>query len=64
VEVPEEKVVNVKKIYDELEVNQIAVEKMNYYFDTAFKWLDDAQISQEKIQPLKLYAEKLINRDR
>jgi len=58
--VPEEKVVNVKKIYDELEVNQIAVEKMNYYFDTAFKWLDDAQISQEKILPLKLYAEKFI----
>jgi geranylgeranyl diphosphate synthase type II len=58
-----EKVEAVKAIYDELNIKQLTENKMNEYFQKAFKNLDDLDASSEKKMMIKDFFNYLINRE-
>lgn len=61
---PNEKVLAVKNIYNELHLHTLALEKMNFYFRRGFEALEKVSISHEKKSFLKKYSEQLINREK
>lgn len=61
---PEEKVAAVKTIYDKLHIKSLAEEKIAHYFEAAFEALKNMEISEEKKNILKQFAEQLINREK
>lgn len=60
---PKEKVTAVKNIYAKLDIQSIAEEKMNYYFELGFKQLDELRSDDLNLEPLKLFTKALIARD-
>lgn len=62
--VKSEKVSAVTAIYDKLEINQLAQQKIDYYFKTAFRALDQLDLSQDCTAELRTFTDSLIHRDR
>lgn len=60
----ESKVVAIKAIYDQLQIKTLTEAKMTYYFDAAFEALKNMEISEEKKNILRQFAEQLINREK
>lgn len=58
----QEKVKAVTGIYNELNVKNLAEQKMNEYFDAGFAALDNIQVPEEKKFQLRSFAENLIDR--
>ena len=61
---PDEKVAAVKAVYDKLHIKTIAEEKIAHYFEVAFEALRNMEISEEKKNILRQFAEQLINREK
>lgn len=61
---PEAKVAAVKAVYDQLHIQMLTEEKMEYYFHSAFEALEKMEISTEKKNTLKQFAKELINREK
>ena len=60
----EEKVEAVKKIYEEIGIYDLTTNKMNAYYDEAFKLLDDLEASADGKNQLKAFFQKLMKRER
>jgi geranylgeranyl diphosphate synthase type II len=61
---PQEKVVAVKNIYDELSIKTICESKMNQYFDEARAIFEQINVSDDRKQPLNALITMLINREK
>jgi geranylgeranyl diphosphate synthase type II len=61
---PTEKVKAVTKLYNELNVRELAEEEMNKQFNLAFANLQKVNVPMPKIGVLKRFSENLINRDK
>ena len=60
----EEKVEAVTAIYNELGIKQMTEEKIDSYFKLGFEALDKIDEDASRIEPLKSFAEYLINREK
>ncbi|WMN06100.1 polyprenyl synthetase family protein [Marivirga arenosa] len=58
-----EKVLAVRKIYDELKIKELTERKMNEYFEKAFQNLSDLEAVDEKKEIIKEFFTYLINRE-
>ncbi len=61
---PEEKIHQVREIYDDLGVRRIAGEAIDARFASALRALDSLSVPRERTAPLREIAEMLINRNR
>ena len=59
----EEKVREVVRIYNKLDIKALTEKKMNEYFDKGLKILDSLAVSEEKKEPLKQLTLQLIDRE-
>ena len=60
--VPEEKVKAVTHIYNELDIPQLALDKINAYFEEAKTALESVQVADEKKHYLWELAEQMLGR--
>lgn len=58
-----QKVKIVKRIYDQLNVKEIAKEKMQYYHQLGLKYLSKVKVDEEKKSALKSFTEGLMDRE-
>lgn len=58
----EEKVAAVTRLYNEIGVNKLALNKIAYYFDESKKYLDDVKVEEDKKTELRQYAERMMSR--
>jgi len=61
---PEEKIKNVKAIYDTLNIRRYAEEKINEYFTCANEILNSIDVEPQRKEQLYTFAEQLINRNK
>ncbi|MFY0626251.1 MAG: polyprenyl synthetase family protein [Reichenbachiella sp.] len=61
--VPNEKVKAVKEIYTQLNIQKLAEEKMNEYFQLGFQQLEDLNTQDLNLEPLRIFTKALIQRD-
>jgi geranylgeranyl diphosphate synthase type II len=61
---PEEKIKNVKAIYDALNIRGLAEEKINEYFIRANEILTSIDVETQRKEQLYAFAEQLINRNK
>lgn len=57
-----EKVDAVTRLYNEIGINQLAQDKIAYYFAQSKKFLDAVNVSEEKKEELRKYAQKMMKR--
>lgn len=57
-----EKVAAVTRLYDEMNIGELAKEKIAYYFGESRKYLDAVSVPDERKRQLRQYAEKMMNR--
>ncbi|HEY9543856.1 polyprenyl synthetase family protein [Prevotella sp.] len=58
----DEKVAAVTRIYNELQVDRLAQDKISYYFNESQRFLDAVNIPSERKEELKRYALRMMNR--
>ncbi len=58
----EEKVAAVTRLYNEIGVDKLALDKIAYYFEQSKKYLDDVKVEEGKKTVLRQYAEKMMSR--
>lgn len=58
----EEKVAAVTRLYNEIGVDKLALNKIAYYFDQSRKYLDAVEVEEDKKTVLRQYAEKMMSR--
>jgi len=58
-----EKVEEVTRIYNDLNILPLTENRVNFYFDSAIDFLDLVEIEASKKEKLKLFAKKLMNRE-
>lgn len=58
----EEKVAAVTRLYNEIGVDKLALNKIAYYFDQSKKYLDAVEVEEDKKTVLRQYAEKMMSR--
>ena len=61
---PQQKIREVTEIYNELGIDRLAQDKINYYFTEARKQLDMVSVEDERKQDLRLYTDQMLRRDR
>ena len=60
----QEKVQAVTDIYDRLHMKALTEQKMNEFFEAGFASLEQLKVAHDKKEPLKTFAERLINREK
>lgn len=58
----EEKVAAVTRLYNEIGIDKLALDKIAYYFEQSKKYLDDVKVEEGKKTVLRQYAEKMMSR--
>ncbi len=58
----EEKVAAVTRLYNEIGIDKLALDKIAYYFEQSKKYLDDVKVEEDKKTVLRQYAEKMMSR--
>lgn len=58
----EEKVAAVTRLYNEIGVDKLALDKIAYYFEESKKYLDAVKVDESKKTVLRQYAEKIMSR--
>lgn len=58
----EEKVAAVTRLYNEIGVDKLALDKIAYYFEQSKKYLDAVKVEEDKKTVLRQYAEKMMSR--
>lgn len=58
----QEKIQSVTNIYNVLGIRQLCIERIHQFFDEAGLCLDKVSVSDSKKQPLRAFAESLVNR--
>ena len=57
-----EKVAAVTRLYNKIGVDQMARDRIAYYFEQSRKYLDATQVAPERKEQLRLYAQKMMKR--
>ncbi len=57
-----EKVAAVTRLYNEIGVDKLALDKIAYYFEQSRKYLDAVKVEEDKKTVLRQYAEKMMSR--
>lgn len=60
----QEKISAVTAIYNKLGIDNMALERINFYFDEALTFLDKVSVPQDRKSELKSYTSKLMKRDK
>ena len=61
---PEEKISAVTRLYNEIGIDLLAQEKINYYFDQGKTLLDAVSVSEERKQELRAYVARMMKRNK
>ena len=61
---PEEKIAAVTRLYNEMGIDLLAQEKINYYFDQGKTLLDAVSVSEERKQELRAYVARMMKRNK
>ena len=61
--VEEEKVAAVTQLYNEIGVDKMAEEKINFYYEEGMKYLDKVQVSEDRKEELKRYTQNMMKRN-
>lgn len=62
--VQDEKVEAVTKLYNKIGVDKMAIDRINYYFEEANKYLAAVKVSDARKQELVTYAQRMLHRKR
>lgn len=62
--VRDEKVEAVTKLYNKIGVDKMAIDRINYYFEEANKYLAAVKVSDNRKQELVSYAQRMLHRKR
>lgn len=60
---PKRKVEAVTRIYNEIGIDKLAMQKINYYFEESRKYLDAIQVAPERKRALEAYTEEMMQRN-
>ena len=60
---PQEKIAAVTEIYNEIGINDLATEKIRFYFNESLKELDAVAIPDERKVELLAYTKELMKRE-
>ena len=58
----DEKVATVTALYNEIGIDKMAKDKMDFFFEQSKRYLDAVSISEERKQELRAYAERMMKR--
>jgi len=58
----DEKVAAVTALYNEIGIDKMAKDKMDFFFEQSKRYLDAVSISEERKQELRAYAERMMKR--
>ena len=61
---PEEKISAVTRLYNEMGIDLLAQEKINYFFDQGKTLLDAVSVSEERKQELRAYVARMMKRNK
>lgn len=61
---PQEKIAAVTTLYNNIGINRLAEERIRYYFNESRKYLDAVQVPEERKQELRIYADKMMKRNK
>ena len=61
---PQQKIAAVTTLYNNIGVNRLAEERIRYYFNESRKYLDAVQVPEERKQELKVYADRMMKRNK
>ena len=59
----DEKVAAITAIYNQLHIDRLAQEKIEYYFNESKRYLDAIQVAEERKQELASYVMQMMNRN-
>ena len=59
----QEKIAAVTEIYNEIGINQLAIEKINYYFNEGVKYLDAINVPEERKTEMRAYIKEMMKRE-
>lgn len=61
---PKEKIAAVTKLYNEIGIDKMAIDKINYYFAESRKYLDAVSVSKERKAELLAFTDKMMHRQK
>ena len=61
---PQQKIEAVTRIYNEIGIDKLAQEKINFYFEQSRKYLAAVKVPQERKRELEAYTDEMMHRDR
>lgn len=61
---PVEKIAAVTRLYNEIGIDRLAQDKINYYFEESRKYLDAVSVAEERKAELRTYVEKMMKRNK
>lgn len=59
---PQEKIEAVTQLYNEIGVDAMATEKISYYFNESYRYLEAVNVDEKRKQELKLFTERMMKR--
>lgn len=59
---PQEKIEAVTQLYNEIGVDAMATEKISYYFNESYRYLEAVNVDEKRKQELKLFTERIMKR--
>ena len=60
---PQEKIAAVTEIYNEIGINNLAIEKINFYFNEGVKYLDNVKVSEGRKTEMRAYIKEMMKRE-
>ena len=60
---PQEKIAAVTEIYNEIGINNLAIEKINYYFNEGVKFLDNVKVPEIRKTEMRAYIKDMMKRE-
>lgn len=61
---PQEKIAAVTTLYNNIGINRLAEERIRHYFNESRKYLDAVQVPEERKQELRVYADRMMKRNK
>lgn len=62
--VEEEKIAAVTQLYNEIGIDRLALDKINYYFEQGMTYLNKVNVDEERKAELRRYTDKMMKRNR
>lgn len=59
---PQEKIEAVTQLYNEIGIDTMATEKISYYFNESYRYLEAVNVDEKRKQELKLFTQRMMKR--